>query len=244
MQPERSKTFSAISKESAYSSGLRAYFMKIYNYMAGGLVLSALTAWAGIQEPLFSLFYKITPNQMISLTGLGWVAVFAPFILIFMLSSALNRLNTAAAQILFWIFSGLMGISLSNIFFIYSAASIVQALLITAGTFGAMSLYGYTTKRPLDGIGSFLRMGVFGIFIALVVNMFMHSSALYLVSSVIAVFVFTGLVAYDTQRLKMLYNEMDSPEVQQAKAISGALSLYLSIINLFQFILSLLGDRR
>ena len=120
----------------------------------------------------------------------------------------------------------------------------MQALLITAGTFGAMSLYGYTTKRSLVEFGSFLRMGLFGVLIALLVNLFMHSGTLNLVVSVIAVFVFTGLVAYDTQRLKMIYNEMDAPEVQQAKAISGALSLYLSIINLFQFILALLGDRR
>lgn len=239
MQLDRSQTISTVS------AGLRNYFLQIYNYMAGGLSLSALTAWIGTKEPLFSLFYKINPaTNMISLSLLGWVAVLSPFILIFMFSSALSKLNVAKAQFLFWLFSGLMGLSLSNIFFIYSTASIIQALLITAGTFGAMSLYGYTTKRSLAEFGSFLRMGLFGIIIALLVNLFLHSGTLNLVVSIIAVVVFTGLIATDTQQLKQIYNETDSAEVQQAKAISGALSLYLSIINLFQFILALLGDRR
>lgn len=235
---------SELNTLSAASSGLRAYFMQIYNYMAGGLTLSALTAWAGTKEPLFSLFYQMTPTGGLNLTLLGWVMVIAPFVLIFMLSSAIRKLNVVKAQTLFWGFSALIGLSFSNIFFIYSSASIVQALLITAGTFGAMSLYGYTTKRSLVEFGSFLTMGLIGVLIAMLVNMFLHSGPLNFVLSVIAVFVFTGLIAYDTQRLKIMYNSMDAPEMQQAKAISGALALYLSIINLFQFILSLLGDRR
>lgn len=237
---EQSKKFDVMTEQSV---GMRAYFGKIYNYMAGGLALSGVTAYLGTKEPLFSLFYKMT-EQGVSLSMLGWIAILSPLALIFMINSAVSQMHASRAQGLFWLFSGLMGLSFSNIFFIYSNSSIFQAFLVTAGSFLGLSIYGYTTKKSLASWGSFLFMGLIGVILAMVVNIFLKSSALGFAVSIIAVFVFVGLTIYDTQRLKMMYSETDSAAAQNSKAISGALALYLDFINLFRLLLMFLGDRK
>lgn len=234
------RSFGAIER---MSEGLQSYFAKVYNYMAGGLAVSGVVAWLTAREPFIGLFYKMTP-QGVNYSLLGWVAVFSPLILIFMISSSLNKLKVNRAQGLFWLFSGLMGVSLSNIFLFFSGESIFQAFLITAGMFAGMSLYGYTTKRSLASWGSFLFMGLIGIILASLVNLFVQSSAFNFGISVIAVFIFVGLTAYDTQTLKNMYSETDGEDVRNAKAISGALSLYLDFINLFRLMLYFLNDRK
>ena len=234
------RPFNAIEK---MSDGIRAYFGKVYNYMAGGLALSGGMAYLVTHSSMMNLFYRVTP-QGVTYSVLGWVAIFAPLILIFMISSSLNHLNTARAQGLFWLFSALMGVSLSNIFLFYRDVAIFQAFLITAGMFAALSLYGYTTRRSLASLGSFLFMGLFGVIIASIVNIFVGSGAFNFGLSVLCVLIFVGLTAYDTQKLKMMYDSADSGDVQQAKAISGALSLYLDFINLFRLVLYFMNDRR
>lgn len=236
---ERTKEFELVPQE---STGMRAYFGKVYNYMAGGLAVSAITAFLGSKEPLFSLFYSATPEG-ISFSGLGWLAVLSPLVIIFMISSAVTKMHAARAAALFWVFSALMGISLSNIFLLYSGNSIFQAFFVTAGAFLGLSIYGYTTKRSLVGLGSFLVMGLIGVVLAMLINLFLKSGALSFAVSVIAVFVFVGLTAYDTQKLKLMYNESDTASAKESKAIYGALALYLDFINLFRLILYFMGNR-
>lgn len=237
------ENLSAMGLSERQSAGLRSYFGRVYNYMAGGLAVSGLTAYMATQEPLFSLFYKVS-DQTIGYTGLGWIAIFAPLVMIFMISSAVARMNVARAQTLFWIFSALMGVSLSNVFLLYSGAQIFQAFLVTAASFLGLSLYGYTTKKSLASWGSFLFMGLIGVVMASVVNVFMHSPALNYGVSLIAVFIFVGLTIYDTNRLKWMYNDRASGDAQKAMAINGALMLYLDFINLFRLIIYFMGDRR
>ena len=232
--------FTAVEK---MSDGLRAYFAKIYNYMAGGLAVSGLVAYLVAHTNLIKVFYSISPNG-VSYSLLGWVAIFSPLILIFMISSSLARVNVARAQGLFWLFSALMGVSLSNIFLFFADADIFQAFLVTAGMFAGLSLYGYTTGRSLASWGSFLIMGLWGVILASVLNLFFRSGSLNFGLSVLSVLIFVGLTAYDTQRLKRAYDGVRTDEEQQALAISGALSLYLDFINLFRLMLYFLNNRR
>lgn len=232
--------FTAIEK---MSDGLRSYFAKVYNYMAGGLALSGLTAFFCSRKPLIDLFYNITP-QGIGYSLLGWLAILSPLVLIFMISSSLSKLNTSKAQGLFWLFSALMGVSLSNIFLFFEEASIFQAFLVTAAMFAGMNLYGYSTGKSLAAWGSFLFMGLIGVIIASLVNLFLHSGSLNFGLSILSVFIFVGLTAYDTQKLKYMYHDLDSEDVCRAKAISGALSLYLDFINLFRLMLYFMGNNR
>lgn len=231
--------FSAVDR---MSDGLRAYFARVYNYMAGGLALSGLTAWLAVRDPFFGWFYRITP-QGITYSLIGWLAILAPLILVFMISSSIGRQNANRAKGLFWLFSALMGISLSNIFLLYAQASIVQAFIATAGMFAGISLYGYTTGRSLASWGSFLMMGLFGVILASVVNIFVGSSTFAFGLSVVMVFIFVGLTAYDTQKLKFMYRENDD-SLNQTTAIAGALSLYLDFINMFRLVLYFIGDRK
>ena len=225
------------------AEGLKAYFGKIYNYMAGGLAMSGAVAYMVAHTSLRELFYRTSVNG-VGYSLLGFIAILSPLALIFMISSAINRLNTARAQGLFWLFSALMGVSLSNIFLFYPQAVIFQSFLITAGMFAAMSLYGYTTGRSLASWGSFLFMGLIGVILASIVNLFLQSGAVAWGVSVLSVVIFVGLTAYDTQKLKYMYDGADTEERQQTKAISGALSLYLDFINLFQLVLYFMNDRR
>jgi uncharacterized protein len=216
--------------------GLRQYMLRIYNYMASALALTGIVAYvfAGYLET----------NRALAHSPLMFVIMLAPFGLVMLLSFGINKLSAAAAQGIFWLYAGLMGLSLSSIFLLYTGASIARVFFITAGTFTAMSLYGYTTRRDLSQMGSFLFMGLIGIVIASVVNMFLASSALQFAISVIGVVVFVGLTAWDTQSIKEMYYEGDGHEVAGKKAVMGALRLYLDFVNLFMMLIQLLGVRR
>ena len=215
--------------------GLRQYMLRIYNYMASGLALTGIVAYVAAA----SGFY-----HSIAGTPLLWVVMLAPLGLVFWLSAGINRMSASTAQLLFWVYAGLMGLSLAGIFLVFTGASIARVFFITAGTFAAMSFYGYTTQRDLTQFGSFLFMGLIGIVIASLVNIFIASSALQFAISVIGVVVFVGLTAWDTQRIKEMYVEYDDGQMAGKKAIMGALTLYLDFINLFVMLLQLFGQRR
>jgi uncharacterized protein len=227
--------------------GLRAYMIRVYNYMASGVAITGLVAWL-----VYSLSFVQTDAGM-QLTALGqvlfgsgfmWVVIFAPLAMVFYISARIGSMSASTAQIMFWVFSALMGASLASIFAVYAAESIARMFFITAAAFGALSLWGYTTEKDLTGWGSFLFMGLVGVIIALIVNLFIGSSALQFAVSVIGVLVFAGLTAYDTQKIKEMYYAGDDGEVIGRKAVMGALRLYLDFINLFLFLLQLFGDRR
>jgi len=236
-----SKEFAAYSNGQVIDEGLRNYMLKIYNYMAGGLGATALVAYLVLSNvSLFRLFFNET-----GYTGLGYLALFSPLILVFAFGWVLQKGTVQQLQAMFWGYAALMGISLAPIFLVYTGASIARVFLITAATFGALSLYGYTTKKDLSGWGSFLFMGVIGIIIASIVNIWLKSNGLGFALSYLTVFIFAGLTAYDTQTLKSLYYANGLGEEASAKgAIAGALSLYLDFINMFMALLRLLGDRR
>lgn len=236
-----SKEFTAYSQGQVIDEGLRNFMLKIYNYMAGGLAVTALAAYLVANNvSLLRLFFNET-----GYTALGWLLLFAPLILVFAFSWVLQRGTLQQVQAMFWGYSTLMGVSLAPIFLVYTGASVARVFLITAATFGALSLYGYTTKKDLSGWGSFLMMGVFGLIIASIVNIFMKSSGLDYALSYLTVFIFAGLVVYDTQNMKSLYyaNGMGG-DIASRGAIAGALSLYIDFINMFLSLLRLLGDRR
>jgi len=233
-------------------AGLRAYMLKVYNYMASGVFLTGVVSLL-----LFKLSggYEIQVTQMgiTGLTNIGsaiyssplaWVIMLAPLGIVFYMSFGIRKMSYAKAQGTFWIFAALMGASLSSIFLVYTGQSITRVFFITAGTFGAMSIYGYTTKRDLTKLGSFLMMGLIGIIIASVVNIFMKSPMMYFVISILGVLIFVGLTAYDTQKIKNMYMVSDSGEVAGKKAVMGALTLYLDFINLFIMLLRIFGQRR
>jgi FtsH-binding integral membrane protein len=240
---------------SAIDEGLRAHMLRVYNYMAIGLALTGVLAYL-----TYSMATTSDPSQAVAtmgngvmLTSLGatiyggimmWVLILAPLALVFFLSFRINTLSVGTAQAMFWLYAALLGVSLSSIFVIYTAQSITQVFFISAATFGAMSLFGYTTKRDLTKFGSFLIMGLIGVIIAMVVNIFLQSSALGFAISVIGVLVFVGLTAYDTQKIKNMYSANDDGTVSGRKAIMGALALYLDFLNIFLFMLQLFGDRR
>ena len=208
---------------------------RVYSYMAGGLALTGIVAYAAAA----SGFY-----QAIAGTPLIWVVMLAPLGFVLVLSFGIERMSVGTAMVLFWIYAAVMGLSLGSIFLVYTGTSIARVFFITAATFGAMSLYGYTTKSDLSGFGSFLLMGLIGIVIASIVNIFVGSSALQFAISIIGVIVFVGLTAYDTQRIKQMYLESDYGRNRGKKAVLGALSLYLDFINLFMMLLHLFGQRR
>jgi len=229
--------------------GLRAYMLKVYNYMASGILITGFVSLF-----LFKLSVVTSADGSIAgLTDIGnalynsalmWIVMLAPLGIVFYMSFGIRKMSATKAQMLFWVFAALMGASLSSIFLVYTGASITRVFFITAGTFGAMSIYGYTTKKDLTKLGSFLMMGLFGIIIASIVNIFMKSTMMYFVISIIGVLVFVGLTAYDTQKIKNMYLVSDSGEIIGKKAVMGALTLYLDFINLFIMLLRLFGQRR
>jgi FtsH-binding integral membrane protein len=237
-------------------AGLRSYMLKIYNYMSIGLAITGLASlgvyMAAVTTDSAAAVGKIG-NVMLTSFGvamfvspLKWVFILAPLVMVFAISFGINRLRPATAQMLFWAFAALMGISLSSIFLVYTHSSIVRVFFITAASFGALSLYGYTTKRDMTGMGSFLMMGLFGIIIASLVNLFWANGTLQFVISVVGVLIFAGLTAWDTQRLKNDYiygYASQGGDMAERAAITGALSLYLNFINLFTLLLQLLGQR-
>ena len=228
--------------DASIDEGLRSYMLKVYNLMALGLAITGLAAWGGfnfaVQDGQLTQF-----GQLMFASPLKWVLILAPLGMVFFLSFRIHKMSVAAAQTTFWVYAALVGLSLSTIFLVYTQTSIVRTFFITASAFGALSLYGYTTKRDLSGMGSFLIMGLFGIIIASVVNIFLGSSALQFAISVIGVLVLAGLTAYDTQQIKEMYYEGDGALVAGRKAIMGALRLYLDFLNLFMFLLQFLGNR-
>ena len=217
-------------------SGLRSYMISIYNYMAIGLIITALCSYLTATSPyLMNLVYG---------TPLKWVVMFAPLAFILVLSFGINKLSVLNAQLLFWLFSAVMGVSIAYIFVLYTGVSIARVFVITSATFLTMSIYGYTTKTDLSRFGSILTMALIGLIIASVVNIFLKSSGLEWGISLLGVIIFTGLVAYDTQRIKAFYYEASNEEEVKKKAIFGALMLYLDFVNLFLMLLRLIGDRR
>jgi len=223
--------------------GLRAYMLKVYNLMALGLAITGVAAYLSFQFA-FANGELTTFGQAIYVSPLKWVVIFAPLALVFFLSFRINSMTVSAAQTTFAVYAALVGLSLSSIFLIYTGQSVVQTFFVTAASFGALSLYGYSTKRNLSAMGSFLIMGLFGLIIASLVNIFLASSAVQFAISVLGVLIFAGLTAYDTQRIKELYLEADDVAVAGRKAIMGALTLYLDFINLFMFLLQFMGNRK
>ncbi len=216
-------------------TGLRRYLLNVYNHMAGGLVLTGIVAYAAAASGLY---------QQIVATPLFWIVLIAPLGLVMFLSFRVEKISLGAAQLTFWSYAALVGLSLSGIFLVYTGASIAQVFFITAATFGGMSLYGYTTRADLSRFGSFLFMGLIGVLIASVVNMFLRSTAFQFAIAVIGVVVFVGLTAWDTQRIKAIYVESDDAEVAGKKAVMGALTLYLDFLNIFLLLLQLMGGER
>lgn len=219
-------------------AGLRSYMLKIYNYMAAGLALTGLTAYGVFASA------ETHPQILETVLRLQWVLMLGTLGLVFWLSFGIRRMSAGAAQMSFWAYAVLNGLWLVPIFLVYTQTSIARTFFISAATFAAMSLYGYTTKRDLTGIGNFLFMGLIGIVIAGLVNIFLASSGLSFAISILGVLIFTGLTAYDSQKIKEMYFEGDDRETYGKKAVMGALTLYLDFINLFLMLLRFVGDRR
>jgi FtsH-binding integral membrane protein len=239
----RDATSGAVSVD----AGLRAHMLRVYNYMVGALALTGIVAWATANSPLMNVLYRQVATQGgISLqpTIPGWIVLLAPLALVFFLSFRIAHMSYSAAQATFWGYAALVGASLASIFVAYTGASIASTFFVTAATFGVMSLWGYTTGRDLTGFGSFLGMGVIGLVIAMLVNMFFQSPAINFMVSILGVLIFTGLTAYDTQKIKNYYFAGDDGEMSGKKAIMGALSLYLDFLNIFLFLLRFMGNRR
>ena len=221
-------------QSAAVDAGLRAHMIRVYNYMAGGVALTGLVAY----------FTNQYLGQALYGSPMMWVLMFAPLGLVFFLSYKIDSLSASTARALFFVYAALLGASLSIIFAVYTGSSITRVFFISAASFGALSLWGYTTQRDLTGMGSFLMMGLIGVVIASLVNIFLKSSGLDWIISVIGVLVFAGLTAYDTQKIKEMYSPYDDGTVGARKVVMGALSLYLDFINLFLMLLRLFGDRR
>ena len=231
---------SSVGARADYDAGLRSYMLSVYNYMASGVLLTGIVAL---------LFAPYAQDVLLNaagtgMSGLGWLITLAPLAFVMVLSFGINRLATGTAQALFWAFSVVMGLSMSTIFITYTGTSIAQTFFATAAAFAGLSLWGYTTKRDLSGFGTFLIMGVVGILVAMLINIFLQSSAMAFAISVIGVLLFAGLTAYDTQRIKSMYAYVAGTDFMGKSVIMGALSLYLDFVNMFMFLLQLFGGRR
>ncbi|MEJ2377024.1 MAG: Bax inhibitor-1/YccA family protein [Pseudolabrys sp.] len=235
-------------RAAAIDAGLRAYMIRVYNYMAAGVALTGVVAWL-----TFNAAVQTTASGQLALTQFGQTIYGGPLMivlfigtlgLVFFMSFRIGHLQPTTALGLFLLYAGLLGVMLSSIFLTYTHASVARTFFISAASFGALSLYGYTTQRDLSPIGSFLVMGLFGLILAMVVNIFLHSTGLDFVISVGGVLIFAGLTAWDTQRIKEIYDVNDDGTVAGRKAVMGALTLYLDFINLFLFLLRFMGDRR
>ena len=236
----------------AIDVGLRAYMIRIYNYMASGVALTGVVSWLTFQAAGGDAIRSVG-GQITGLTPFGQAIFGGPLTIVlflgtlgivFFLSFRINKLQAGTALGLFMLYAGLLGLMLSSVFLAYTGASITRTFFISAASFGALSLYGYTTQRDLSPIGSFLVMGLFGLILAMIVNMFLKSTGLDFAISAIGVLIFAGLTAWDTQKIKEMYSANDDGTVSGRKAVMGALTLYLDFINLFLFLLRFLGDRR
>lgn len=223
------------AQSAEYDEGLRAYMLKVYNYMASGVLLTGIIALlVGTNEAMLATIYG---------SGLRWIVALAPLAFVMVMSFGVHRMSSGTLQMIFWAFAATMGLSMASIFAIYDPVSIARTFFITAAAFGALSLFGYTTKKNLSGMGTFLIMGLFGLIIASIVNIFVASSMMHFIISVAGVLIFAGLTAYDTQRIKQSYYMMATGEAVAKGAIMGAVNLYLDFVNLFMFLLQFLGSR-
>jgi len=220
----------------AFDAGLRTYMLKVYNYMASGVLLTGIVAM---------LFASSGLAQDIMFGGgpLKWLIILSPLAIVFAMSFGQNKFSTVTIQAMFWAFAALMGLSMSTIFLVYTGASIAQTFFATAAAFLGLSLYGYTTKKDLSGMGTFLIMGVIGLLVAMVINIFLQSTMMQLVISAIGVLIFAGLTAYDTQRIKSMYAYVAGTDMVGKTVVLSALSLYLDFINMFQFLLFFMGNQ-
>ncbi len=227
------------AQDVAYDAGLRSYMLKVYNYMASGVLLTGIVAMlfarGGVESPAY---------QIMSQGGLlAWVIILAPLAFILVMSFGLNRLSTGALQACFWGFAVVMGLSMSTVFLNYTGISIAQTFFATAAAFVSLSLWGYTTKRDLSAMGTFLIMGLVGLIIAMVINIFVQSTAMQMVISAVGVLIFAGLTAYDTQKIKSIYAHVAGTDMMGKTIIMGALNLYLDFVNMFLFLLQFMGGR-
>ena len=226
---------SVIGREGAIDQGLRSHMLSIYNYMASGVMLSGVVAL---------LFRGVAEQLIVTRSPLMWLIMLAPLGFVFAISLGANKFSTATLQALFWAFAAVMGLSLSTIFVVYTGGSIAATFFAAAAAFAGLSLFGYTTKKNLSGFGTFLIMGVVGLIVASVINIFLKSPGLYWAISFLGVLIFAGLTAYDTQKLKKQYDYVRGTEFAGKAVVLGALTLYLDFINMFQFLLSFMGNRR
>ena len=239
-----------IADQATYDAGLRAHMVRVYNYLASGLALSGIVAFALFTIPsLQAIFFQMGMTRggatvVVGLNILGWVAIFAPLGLLLLVSFRAAQMSTAAVQASYWAVTALMGVSLSLLLFRYTGASVARTFFVTAAAFGALSLYGYTTKRDLTAMGKFLFMGLIGLVLASLVNMFFPSGTMSFIISAVGVVIFSGLIAYDTQKIKEQYADAWGSDAAEKVAVFGALSLYLDFVNLFQFLMSFLGQER
>lgn len=234
-----------VADQASFDVGLRAHMVRVYNYMASGLALSGIVAFGLFSSPeLASLFFQVQSGRVVGMNMLGWVAIFAPLGLLLLVSFRAATMSTAAVQAVYWTVTALMGVSLSLLLFRYTGASVARTFFVTAAAFGALSLYGYTTKRDLTAMGKFLFMGVIGLLLAGIVNMIWPSGTMSFIISAAGVLIFSGLIAYDTQKIKEQYSEAWGTDMLEKVAVFGALSLYLDFVNLFQFLMMFLGQRR
>ncbi len=220
----------------ARDAGLRSYMLSVYNYMASGVLLTGIVAMLFASSGMAAQVF----------TGGGilpWIIILSPLAIVFAMSFGQNRMQTSTLQLLFWSFATLMGLSMSTVFLVYTGVSIAQTFVAVAAAFMGLSLYGYTTKKDLSGFGTFLIMGVVGLLVAMLINLFLQSSTMHLAISAIGVLLFAGLTAYDTQRIKSIYMHVAGTDMLGKAVIMGALSLYLDFINMFQFLLSFMGNR-
>ena len=234
-----------VADQASFDVGLRAHMVRVYNYMASGLALSGIVAFGLFSSPeLASLFFQVQSGRVVGLNMLGWIAIFAPLGLLLLTSFRAAQMSVGAVQAVYWSITALMGVSLSLLLFRYTGASVARTFFVTAAAFGALSLYGYTTKRDLTAMGKFLFMGVIGLVLAGLVNMIWPSGTMSFIISAAGVLIFSGLIAYDTQKIKEQYSEAWGTDMVEKVAIFGALSLYLDFVNLFQFLMSFLGQSR
>jgi FtsH-binding integral membrane protein len=233
-----------ITDQAAFDVGLRAHMVRVYNYMASGLALSGIVAFAVFNfGEVASLFFQVERGFVVGMNMLGWVAIFAPLGLLLLVSFRAQSMSVGAVQAVYWAVTALMGVSLSLLLFRYTGASVARTF-VTAAAFGALSLYGYTTKRDLTAMGKFLFMGLIGLILAGLVNMIWPSGTMSFIISAAGVLIFSGLIAYDTQKIKEQYAQAWGTDTAEKVAIFGALSLYLDFVNLFQFLMMFLGQRR
>jgi FtsH-binding integral membrane protein len=237
---------SASKSQQGFDAGLRSYMLKIYNYMTLALLLTGAMAYGTLNfPPLTNLLFNIAPNgAFMGTTMIGMVITFAPLGIALFFFMGMAKMSVKTAQTAFWVFAAVMGMSLSYLGLVYTGQSLVRTFLICSAVFGSMSLYGYTTKRDLTSMGSFMVMGLIGLIIVSIINIYLQSPAIEFATSLIGVAVFMGLTAWDTQKLKNMYYSSGGGEMGQKTAIMGAFTLYLDFINLFLFLLRFLGDRR